>query len=57
MLNKNDILQHIIDSIYDPEELIDRLGLDVEQLVYKLETEIMSSLDAFEDIYSSDGEE
>lgn len=56
MLNKNDILQHIIDTL-EPEEVIDRLGFDIETLIYKLEPEIMSKLDAFEDIYSSEEDE
>jgi len=52
----DDILKRIYTSL-DPDELVDRLGIDIETLVYKLESEIMSKLDAFEDICSSDEDE
>lgn len=57
VLNRQDIIRHISDTL-DPEELIDRLGLDIETLAHKLAPEIMDNLSAFSDIYDpSEGEE
>ena len=50
MLNKADILRHITDSL-DPDDLVDRLRLDTEDLVTAFREEILDNLGRFSDVY------
>ena len=49
MISKNEIIRRISDGI-DPDDLVDRLGLETEDIVRKFFDNILDNLDDFEDV-------
>lgn len=56
MAANKEILQRIADSM-DAEEFIDRLGVNMYQVVAKFAKEVFEDLERFDDIYEGEEDE